>query len=499
MVNYFVLKSALRNIMESQTNTTKPLSPWLLIVVALALGIAGDFLLYGQPIGLGTTLFLLLIPLGLMGLATQRQQRPQWKNVLGIAGAYTFFALMLCVRDSPFITLLNLAACIYLLAVMGLFTFGGSLAEMRLGKLLSAPFVLAISALFEAIPFLAMGLDTAKDNTNRKRVAPYLRGALLALPVLLILVPLLASADANFGKLVESSLLTLLPTNIEERLTRFAFIIGAAYLLAGGLAFALTREAESPQWFRQEEENPLGFIEGSTVLGSVAGVFGLFLAVQASYLFGGAARVRTIEGPTYAEYARHGFAELVLAALVVLTLVLWLKATMRREQPSHKMAFKSLSTVVVAETLVVLLSAMQRMAAYEATYGATQTRLHVDTFIVWLGIALLWLVATLWVKVFTHRFTLGGFICALGFVASLNLLNPDARVVEQNTRRWRQNGKLDVEHLTYLSGDATPAITSLVSQLPEGNEKNTLTARLKERREVNRQTRSTWQSWHGTR
>jgi hypothetical protein len=47
-------------------------------------------------------------------------------------------------------------------------------------------------------------------------------------------------------------------------------------------------------------------------------LFAAFVAVQARYLFGGGALVQAREHLTYAQYARHGFFELVaVSALVV--------------------------------------------------------------------------------------------------------------------------------------------------------------------------------------
>ena len=45
-------------------------------------------------------------------------------------------------------------------------------------------------------------------------------------------------------------------------------------------------------------------------------------------------------------------------------------------------------------------------------------------FIAWLGVAYLWLLVTLWLR--HDRFAVGGFVCALGFLVTVNLLNPDA-------------------------------------------------------------------------
>ena len=74
----------------------------------------------------------------------------------------------------------------------------------------------------------------------------------------------------------------------------------------------------------------------------------------------------------------------------------------------------------------------------------------------------------------THRamralpvFAIGAFAAALGFLATLNALNPDAYIVEQNLARYHATGKIDVYYLTRLSTDGVPALLQGLRTLPE--------------------------------
>jgi hypothetical protein len=46
----------------------------------------------------------------------------------------------------------------------------------------------------------------------------------------------------------------------------------------------------------------------------------------------------------------------------------------------------------------------------------------------------------------------------MGFVATLNLINPDVFIARQNLDRYVQTGDLDVVYLTSLSDDAVPQL-----------------------------------------
>ena len=53
---------------------------------------------------------------------------------------------------------------------------------------------------------------------------------------------------------------------------------------------------------------------------------------------------------------------------------------------------------------------------------------------------------------------LGVFLAGLGFLITLNALNPDAFIAEQNLVRYRTTGKLDLPYLTTLSEDVVPVL-----------------------------------------
>jgi hypothetical protein len=420
--------------------TTKPMitRPALLLSLAVALGVGADVLLYGQAIGLGWALFLLLLPGALLLMGGVEERGMRWRQVAPLLVVHAFFAAMLAIRADPALTALNLSACFVLLGLIAGAFIGGSLADSGLMAILGGPFRVLADATWRAFPVVHQVSQRFKaSEAGRSRGLSVARGLLLAAPVLVILVPLLASADPRFGQLLEKTFSGLFPKSWDERGARLLWILAATYLIAGGLAGTLLRLPITTRPARSAEENPLGFIEGAIVLGSVAMVFGAFLSLQISYLFGGHARVQSVPNLTYAQYARHGFGELVLVATLTALLIEGLRAGVRRSGAQERV-FAGLATVNLGMTLVLLTSAWQRMAAYEQAYGATPLRIWVDTFIVWLGLVLLWLVATLWVASWQRRFVAGGLVCALGFGITVNLLNPARLAAVRNLTHPRR-------------------------------------------------------------
>ena len=95
-------------------------------------------------------------------------------------------------------------------------------------------------------------------------------------------------------------------------------------------------------------------------------------------------------------------------------MILALNAITRREA-RQGLAFNISSTILVALTCVMLVSAFKRLLLYEDFYGFTEMRLYPHVFMVWLGLLLAWFVVTLWLR--PDRFAIGLLIAAFGFVA----------------------------------------------------------------------------------
>jgi len=472
-------------------------SPACILLVALALGWSVDLLFYGKALGISVFLFVLLLMVALFGLGWLEGVRPARRN-LWLLAPLIFFAGMVFVRANPFLTFLNVVASLVLLGLIAHFYAAGH--PQRLG-LIGYPIVLlrtAGNALVRPAPMVSASVDleTARQRGGRNML-PVIRGLLLALPVLVIFTLLLASADLVFADyLTDLFNLDILP-DLLEWLWRGFIILGSAWFLAGGLAYALGRSQASDDQGTLEKALDslaqvvrLGFVEAATVLISVDLLFLVFVWIQFAYLFGGRANI-TVEGYTYAEYARRGFFELVAVSVLTLGLILGLRWLARRETRRQVRIFNGLSSLMIGLVLVILASAFQRLRLYEAAYGYTQLRLYSHVFMVWLAVAFIWFLVTLWR--WPNRFAIGAFVAALGFLITLNAINPDAFIARQNLALYEANGKLDAYYLTRLSEDAVPALVLALDRVT-GEERDVLRDHLRYRLE-SMEASTRWRSW----
>jgi hypothetical protein len=101
-------------------------------------------------------------------------------------------------------------------------------------------------------------------------------------------------------------------------------------------------------------------------------------------------------------------------------------------------------------------------------------------------------VLTLWSRAWEPRFAIGGLICGLGYVASLNILNPDALVAKRNIQRWQDTGHLDANALCGLSHDAKNLLVPLASKLQDRDSRQAINTWIASHSKPIK----TWQRWH---
>lgn len=472
-------------------------APVALLTAAFGLGWAAQAAFWGGDIGINLPLLVLGLVSVLVATSQREKVRARVANVAFLLPLLALFAAMAAVRANGALTFFNATACLVLVALIASHFAAGSVFRMPLLGFLGAPWKVLGQSLAHAAPFVLGVAGEAATADGRRRVAPVVRGVLLAVPVLGVFLALLYSADAVFARVLDDVAGWLLPEDWAVRFWRLMVALLLGLVFAGGMVLALTRREEGEgRTGAPAPKTPLGFTEGMILVGSVALLFAAFVGIQFAYLFGGHERVQAVPGLTYAEYARRGFAELNWTAVLTLALIGAVRRWGQRGGAGQERAFRGTATGLLGLTLVLLASAFQRMAAYEEAYGATEMRLWVDVFIVWLGGAILWFGATIWRDA---PFGIGAFACALGALATLNALNPDAVIVRRNADLYARKQRMDTYYLYARSTDAIPDLVRIAGTLPAGSTaRDAVTTHLwQEWQELSAwRARRPWYAWH---
>jgi hypothetical protein len=373
-----------------------------------------------------------------------------------------FFSVMVAVRAHDLLTLGNLLASTGLLLLLTHLWGGGAWPEGLFGPLTRALRVLG-NTLIRPLGLLGAVLDGAAMTAfGRARALPVVRGLALAAPLLLLFGGLLASADSDFAG-ATFDLLWALPAWAGGKLTALLASAGLGLVAAGWLAHGQRRhEIDDPAPESVEGDlpgaasGPLGLTEGLTVLGSVAGLFAAFLGFQAMKLAQVAVR-EWAPGFTYSAYARRGFFELTVVALLAILLVLGLRRLIRRTDRSQETLFRSGASLLLLEVLGLVALAARRLSIYEETYGATVLRVVSHLFIVVVGAVAVWRVVTLW-RGGERAFARGCAALALTYLAVLNVLNPAAFAAREHLAHPDRLVGIDGTFLGSLGPDALPVV-----------------------------------------
>ncbi len=447
----------------------KLVRPKLLFPLSIVLAWIFDFLFWGKMVGVSFPIFTMLVLALGFWFGLQAGLKPA-RRALWLLLPILFLASVSAFRSEPLTLFASRVGVLMLMGLLALSFLGGQWPQYGF-----ADYVVKLPS------FIPLGLtlprETGKANKGKPKrgwlgaLAPVGRGLLFALPLLWFLTLLLSSADPYFADWLGNLLGVF--DKLPEYLLRGSIILGLAYILAGAYLYSLNRSQG------QEllgEKKPLiapfiGFGEAATMLASVNVLFLAFVVVQFRYFFGGLSNI--VQGPsgyTFAQYARRGFAELVVVAVVSLGFFILLSALSRRQPGGQQRGFSGLGIGLFVLVAVILISAFERLLLLEEAYGFSRLRTYPHVFMIWLGALLL---AVVLLEAFGRQraFALATFVAVLGFTVTLPLLNVDAFISGINIQRAAQGGQLDAAYLAALSDDVVPnMISAYQTAITQGNQ-----------------------------
>ncbi|MDR0514252.1 MAG: DUF4173 domain-containing protein [Coriobacteriaceae bacterium] len=344
-----------------------------------------------------------------------------------------------------------------------------------------------------------------RGRTGSHAIQGVLLGLLIVVPVLLVVLPLLASADVVFNGLFEGIASLVSTLSIYDVVWRPLRVLLVAPLLFS-LLYAAFKPAEQGEplddgaigqrletsghqlgeggldspghhtktggletpghhttagSLEKPKDQPRAGRRASmmvTALLVLDALYVVFVAVQFAFLFGGSEALQISGG--YAAYARSGFFQLVLVATINLGVVMGTVRLAKGTLPL-KGAIRVLALVLIACTLVILLSAAYRMGLYVGGFGLTLLRALTVLGMAFIAVCL----AAAAVKVFQEGFSFFRVFFTAGFALwiAFNYLNIDALIAGYNVEGYLQGRieQVDVAYLGSLSPDALPALERL--------------------------------------
>ncbi len=195
-------------------------------------------------------------------------------------------------------------------------------------------------------------------------------GILIAVPLLIVVISLLLSADAVMNVLAIQVFGDIDFTDIIWRIFVIFICAMLFYSFLYGAAWGKQMELSAPG------TKMFGVTAPSVVLGTLLAAYAIFTAVQFLYLFGG---YGLPDGLTYSEYTVEGFNQLMWVAAINFSVLSF--CICRVEQ---KTALRTLMLLLLIATCVILASAFTRLSLYIGAYGLTFKRIQAFWFLCYL-------------------------------------------------------------------------------------------------------------------
>ncbi|HEY4486248.1 MAG TPA: DUF4173 domain-containing protein [Candidatus Paceibacterota bacterium] len=454
---------------------------------ALFLGIVSTVLFYEQGLGLNFSLFVAIVAISGLFLSHIFSQRTKQEQYL-LIGIALFFSLMVFVHSSELLTFFNIVGCTLLFLIITNTFVGKQIREYLPSEY--------IRLLFLPLHFVKSFFKTFLEMVSLRgifgehsRTKEIVRGSIMAVVAIVIFGALFASADAVFEKIISHIFTFKLSEDIVGR-----FIFGAVVSLffIGTFGFMFRSSHSSAISVSGDKLRNLGSVETAILLGSINVLFFLFIILQLTYLFGGESHFASA-GLTYAEYARKGFFELILVAILSYLIISFAETQVVKKEKRHLLSFKIASALLVAQVILILISAFMRLSLYENAYGFTEIRLYSYALMIWIAVILVLLSHHIWTNGERTVFAFRTFCTIVLLLFAMNMLNPDIFIAKKNLKRYADTGTIDAKYLASLSNDALPYTIHLLDDPDEIVRKDFADGLYWK---IDHMSKRTWQSMH---
>jgi|GEM_PF-6815404 len=391
----------------------------------------------------GTTAFIVTCALGLAVTVYMivKSQTKHYGGIVFIALSFVFTLPLLLSLNGVIITLSQLFA--YVLFSYGIYVFGGRSD----GTLLNDDtFLYLIRCLF-VVPFVHFAsifkaMFGVIKSKGKHTFLYILAGVAIAIIPTAIVILLLFNGDMAFSMLISK---IEIKEDIFEHILKFIVWTVPAACYIFGMAFGSTYGV-ADKVKRRNTAVVNQILMYSFALPPLA-VYAVYFFAQFAYFTSAFANVLP-QGLSYADYARMGFIELWFVALINLLIVDFLHyLTKRTDDGKIRIGQKITVILYCVSTLILISTAVARMALYISMYGYTHKRIYTSLFMIFLAIVFIGII----LRYFWHKVNLASIIAVSLIVifGVMTFVDIDAFCAKQNVERYL-SGKTETIDIGYF-------------------------------------------------
>lgn len=424
---------------------------------SLLISIWTVILFWGKNIGLSMLLFIAPFIYFLIGLL-ENKNKIEYKEAKILIIPIVVLASTYFIFDNSFFNKLNIVVIPVLIILMIIKLMEKNLDIdkffLRFVELILDPLTY-IEATMKDLKKYILSMFKIKGKTEKNSSIG--KAILITIPLVIIVIALLSSADEIFGKIFLTGIFNILNVIFEFDLTNI--ILKIAVIIALFIYFSSFFNHIIYEYKPKDEEFQKLQIKDITttkmVLTALNVVYILFCFIQIKALFLGKDDVSN-----YSQYARKGFFQLMFVSFINLVVILISKKCEKNKY------INSMCLVMIACTFVILLSSGVRMFFYESAYGYTRLRLLVYVALLTEAILLIPTIA----YVIDKKINLPKVYMAIIIVmyVGINMANIDNIITKSNVDRYFKIGVFDVDYLKKETGaDAIKELIRIKNSEPE--------------------------------
>lgn len=377
--------------------------------------------------------------------------RPSARSHVFAAGAVAMIPSLIVTSDEFMIWWLYLGELVVLMYFIS--TAGGNSVEGQLGGMLAADVAGAVfTAPLSDLRALPQAIFVKRPGGVGKKIGKTLLWILLGLCLAVIptfIISLMLSFDEGFNRIMEQ--IFSFDIHWSEQVWRriVAIIFGIPVAVYGfGAVIASRRHSIADKMTGESCESlaqrakclPAALVYAAIT--PILAVYVIFFISQWNIYMSAFTGVLP-EGFIYSNYAREGFFQLVCVCAINAIIMLGVHLFVQQKAKIARVLLKIYMIVISIMTLILIATALSRMALYIDAYGLTLDRIHASWFMIVLAVAfILTIVKQVWTKL---RFTSVLLGCVAILFAVLIYGNANAMVANYNADAYLDGRLEDVD------------------------------------------------------
>ena len=464
----------------------------LIFICGIILSILQSILFWEKEPGISVMLFVISFLVGFIFLM-YKHKKIENKKALILVIPITLLSATYFIYHNTLFQTINVLMIVLLTIIMCIYT---TKAHVKIqGFLVKGIELLAgtFESISDVIDNLKNKFKKKKDIENEKseKLKQGLKSFVYAIPVILVVLVLLMSADSVFANIFVNIFGEFKNIFMAENFVMFCLRICIIMIFFFTFSGFFVNILKTDTMFNSETEEKITevHIEKMTInmILTILNIFYfIFSIIQFTSLFSN----MNTNNLDYATYARQGFFQLMMISFINIVMIILAKVN-KGDTSDYT---KAMSILTLLFTVVILLSAFFRMNLYEKAYGYTYLRLFVyyilaTEFILILPIGL-WILDK---KIDILKWTIG--IVTIMYLI-LNFSNIESTIAGRNVDRYFENqeeNEIDLEYLFHHTGtDAIGQMKRLLNAKDETVVKKVKEYLLQEKEEL-QNTETNWQ------